>query len=218
MATKRFRRPRNKTELEVREVHGLWKAIALANEVGDGNEPITLEIILRLHRTILAEAYPEIAGRFRRLGEDIKKLKCIEPPPGSAVQEQMYVFWGQFDVRLSLIPRRPQRQTEAKRREWYDEVVDLAAWAQHEIVAIHPFCEANGRLARLVTNVVLKRFGLYPSRVKYEGEDKASYLAALCQIDLHRDYKPLKRLIVESIRDALQREARIRQSKETSDH
>ncbi len=215
---KGFRRPKDKTELEDREANGLWKAIALTKEIGESSEPITLDVILRLHRTILADAYPEIAGRFRRAGEDIKKLKCIEPPPGSAVQEKMYTFWRDLDTRLSLIPRQSTRQTPTQRKKWYAAVVDLAAWVQHEIVAIHPFCEGNGRLARLVTNLILKRFGLYPSRVKYEGDDKALYLKALCQIDLHANYEPLKHLIIESIRDALKREARIRRSKTRSDH
>lgn len=215
---KGFRRPKSKTEFEDREVGGLWKAIALAKELGESNKRLSLGVILRLHRTMLADAYPDVAGRFRRDGEDIKKLACMEPPPGRLIQERMYKFWREFDMRLAVISRHPEKQTKSQRKRWYAAVIDLAAWVQHEIAAIHPFCDGNGRIARLMTNLVLRRFRLPPSRVKYEGEDKRVYLKALCQIDLYSNYEPLKHLIVEGIQDAFQKEARIRRSKLRSDH
>lgn len=208
----RSRRPRSKRELEDLEAKGLWNAIALANKIGESNERITLVHILTIHRTMLAAAFPEVAGRFRRAGEDIKKLKCIEPPPGRVVEEQIYSFWLEFDKKLALQPRHPRRQTMNQRKQWYDRVIELAAWTHHQIAAIHPFAEGNGRLARLMTNVVLRRCGLPPASVNYEA-DKNAYRSALCQIDRYGDYEPLKRLIVDDIRRAYQREGELRRRK-----
>ena len=50
-------------------------------------------------------------------------------------------------------------------------------------------------MARLMTNTVLIRFELPSSPLKFEGENKTNYLAALCQIDLHGDYEALKYII-----------------------
>src|SRR3989344_5589666 len=108
---KSFRRPSTKNELDDREVAGLWKAIALAQEIGESDEHITLDTILRVHRTMFGAIMPEIAGRFRVNGEDVKKLKCIEPPPGRLVREHMYAFWRELDAKLSVIPRHPKRMT-----------------------------------------------------------------------------------------------------------
>ncbi|MHB8521876.1 MAG: hypothetical protein ACYDH9_14095, partial [Limisphaerales bacterium] len=62
-----------------------------------------MKTILDIHRAMLGAAFPAAAGRFRRAGEDIKKLHCVEPPPGRVVEERIYSFWREFDQRLSLI-------------------------------------------------------------------------------------------------------------------
>jgi len=211
---KSFRRPSTKNELDDREVAGLWKAIALAQEIGESDEHITLDTILRVHRTMFGAIMPEIAGRFRVNGEDVKKLKCIEPPPGRLVREHMYAFWRELDAKLSVIPRHPKKMTMTQIKKWRTQVFDVATRVQHQIAAIHPFCEGNGRMARLMTNLILSRYGLPPSQVKYEKkEDKERYLAALCQIDLHGNYEPLKVSIIKSVFEAYKKEQKLRQRK-----
>lgn len=198
-----FRRPRGEDELREREAAGLWRAQALAKEIGERKEKITLTVILRIHKVFFEHANADIAGRFRRSGEDIKKLKYIEPPPGSAVQARMYEFWREFDTRLSRIPPLPKgagKKTVKKALQSHsDVVIDLAAWTQHQVAAIHPFCEGNGRMARLMTNLILHRFRLQPTDIKYEGDNKVAYLDALGAIDFHRDYRPLKQLVVKGM-------------------
>jgi fido (protein-threonine AMPylation protein) len=209
---KSFRRPKNKSELDDREVAGLWKAIALTHEIGESNERITLDTVLRIHKVVFVAVAPEMAGRFRRDGEDVKKLKCIEPPPGRVVQERAYSFWRELDARLSIIPRHPKKMTITQVKKWRSLVFDVATWAQHQIASIHPFCEGNGRMARLMTNLILSRYGLPPSQVKYEKkEDKERYLSALCQIDLHGNYEPLKESILKSVYEAYKKEQKLRQ-------
>jgi fido (protein-threonine AMPylation protein) len=207
---RRSKRPKTNIELEDREAAGLWKAIALANRLGEEKEKITLQIILDIHRTMVDFAYLDIAGRFRKTGEDIKKLKCMEPPPGRLVEGRMYQFWRGLDMRLARMQRFPKEQTKTQRKKWFAEVIEIAAWVQHEITAIHPFCGGNGRMARLMTNLILKKFGLPGSRVKYEGEHKAHYLDALCQIDHHGDFEPLQKLIARSVFEAMEKEKKWR--------
>lgn len=210
---KSFRRPKDKTELDDREVRGLWRAIRLTSKLGKSSKRLSLGDLYALHRTIFEESQPHIAGLVRRAGQDVKKLACIEPPLGSAVQNLVYAFWTEFDQRLALLPRHPKNQSRHQRERWYADVIDIAAWTQHKIAAIHPFCDGNGRVARLVTNLVLRRFGLPETPVHYEGQNKESYLNALCQIDEQHDYEPLKHLIAQGIHEALEREAKIRRRK-----
>lgn len=209
---KNFQRPRDKDELDDREVAGLWKAIALVHEIGESDEHITLDTILRVHKMIFVTVAPEMAGRFRIDGEDIKKLKCIEPPVGRLVQEHVYSFWRELDAKLSVIPRHPKKITTTQVKKWRSQVFDVAAWTQHQIAAIHPFSEGNGRMARLITNLILRRYGLPPSQVKYEKkEDKDRYLEALCQVDLYGNYEPLKESIIRSVYEAYKKEQKLRQ-------
>lgn len=198
-----FRRPRNEKELQEREAAGLWQAQALAKEIGEGSEKITIDVILRIHKAFFQNANPDIAGKFRKAGQDVKKLKCVIPPPGSIVETKMYEFWRELDTRLAQVPPSPKihaKKTLRKALEKRNEIViDLATWTQYKIASIHPFCEGNGRMARLMTNLILYRHQLQPTDIKYEGENKASYLNALCEIDHENDFRSLKQLIIKGM-------------------
>lgn len=50
-----------------------------------------------------------------------------------------------------------------------------------------------------MTNVILRRYGLQPSRINFEGEDKEKYIESLYQIDRNGNYEPLTKLIAESV-------------------
>jgi hypothetical protein len=43
-----------------------------------------------------------------------------------------------------------------------EAVIELAAWAHSEWVRIHPFCNGNGRIARLLANAILMRYAVPP--------------------------------------------------------
>jgi fido (protein-threonine AMPylation protein) len=121
----------------------------------------------------------------------------------------MHEFWRTFDTKLAVIPIRP-RNSKNDRKKWFVKVIELASWVQHQLTSIHPFVNGNGRVARLMTNVTLRRFGLPGSRVKFEEENKAEYLHCLCQIDHHDDYEPLQRLVASSVLEALRKEKKWR--------
>ncbi len=200
---KSFLRPRKREELKEREAAGLWQAQALAKKTGESSEKITIDVILRIHRVFFQDVNPDIAGRFRKAGEDIKKLKCITPPPGRLVGQKMYEFWRELDTRLAQVPPLPKthaKKTFRKALEKHNEnVVDIVTWTQYQIASIHPFCEGNGRMARLMTNLVLYRHKLQPTDIKYEGENKVVYLNALCEIDYRNDFRQLRQLIIKGI-------------------
>ncbi|MEK7572352.1 MAG: Fic family protein [Patescibacteria group bacterium] len=196
-----FSRPRNEKELQEREAAGLWRAQALAKSIGESKEKITLSVILRIHKIFLEDANPEIAGKFRVIGQDIKKLTCMIPPPGFVVQEEMYKFWRELDSRLSKVPPmlKGKKISKTSLRKRNEKVINLAAWTQYQITRIHPFCEGNGRMARLMTNFILWRYKFLPTDIKYEGENKQKYLKSLCEIDYTGDYRMLVQLIIKGM-------------------
>ena len=217
MHNREFKRVAGKTEEEDREAAGFWKAIALANELGEDSGDINLDLILEIHRCILEQANPEAAGRFRIAGEDINPLQCIEPPLGSQVHKEMHLFAGDLKYKLGTIPTHSPKPTNKKaHHQWVDSVFDLAAWVQHKIVAIHPFCNGNGRSARLMTNIILRKFGMPSSIVKIEAEDKDKYLSALCQVDMYSDYKPLRDMILKGSLATLRKEKKRRMDKSSA--
>ena len=83
------------------------------------------------------------------------------------------------------------------------EGIHPLAWvadAHERLLRIHPFDEANGRTARLVTNVLLRRLGLPPFVVRRR--DAGRYVAALRRAD-SRDPWPLAHTIATSLLESL---------------
>ncbi|MBI3114402.1 MAG: Fic family protein, partial [Candidatus Harrisonbacteria bacterium] len=109
----------------------------------------------------------------------------------------------ELDTRLAQVPLLPKssgKKTLRKALKNRNEVViDTATWTQYKIASIHPFCEGNGRMARLMTNLILYRHKLQPTDIKYEGENRTAYLDALCAIDKEYDFRRLKQLIAKGM-------------------
>jgi len=66
--------------------------------------------------------------------------------------------------------------------------VELAALLHYRYIRIHPFEDGNGRIARLLVNFVLHRYG-YPMIVIHS-EDKSNYLNILHQCDVEAGLTP----------------------------
>lgn len=62
--------------------------------------------------------------------------------------------------------------------------VIIATWFHHAFTQIHPFQDGNGRMARLLTSLILIKHGLFPLTVKRD--DKVKYIDALEKADSNR--------------------------------
>ncbi len=80
--------------------------------------------------------------------------------------------------------------------DWYNKVknnntvhpIVLASLFHHQFVAIHPFDDGNGRLGRILMNLIMMKFNYLPIVVK--NEDKINYYSVLAQAD-EKQYIPL---------------------------
>ena len=129
----------------------------------DKKEPITAFHVRQIHKLILSQIDDENAGQYRKTDVRIAGAKHIPPEA--------------WDV--------PQRMTDWE--NWLKDSqkkihpVELAALAHHQLAAIHPFIDGNGRTARLVMNLVLFRAG-YPPAVILRVNRK-QYYQVLAQAD-----------------------------------
>ena len=70
---------------------------------------------------------------------------------------------------------------------------------------IHPFFDYNGRLARLVTNLIALNLGLPIITIRAEtGKDRENYIDAMKAADKH-DLSQLEKLIADGLKESLEK-------------
>lgn len=72
-----------------------------------------------------------------------------------------------------------------------------------EFILIHPFREGNGRLSRLLADVMAMQAGHQPLDYSSWDKDKAAYFGAI-QAGLAGDYSPMQRCVAQAWQDALE--------------
>lgn len=84
-----------------------------------------------------------------------------------------------------------------------DKVVELLAWFQHRFVYIHPFQDYNGRLARMLTILLLLKLNLPAVEIQIESKiDREKYLRAMQSGD-EGDLSLLAKLISETLAETM---------------
>lgn len=176
----------------VREVYEATNLAKVTEYLFDHpDEPLTEELILKLHNMLLANIRDNVAGRFRQGDE-----------------------WVRVGMHMGANPkfvRRLMRELLAKYQEPSDQhPLEKIAYFHNEFEFIHPFCDGNGRIGRVLTNRQLQEQGLppiiipskskhteyYPLLEEYERTSKsdrtAHYFASLLMEALHRRIALLK--------------------------
>ncbi len=172
------------------EARNLSDALDLLEELAkDASQPITEADIRQIHLLVL-QGIDDGAGTYRSVPVEISGSGF--PPPGpESVAAQMQEFANWFkDASV------PSEETFAG----VDGLV-VAAVAHTWFVSIHPFIDGNGRVARLLMNLVLMRHG-FPIAI-ISKEDRLRYYDAL-EESQGSDLTPFTALLVECIEESLE--------------
>lgn len=157
------------------EVKDLDSAFSFLEECTQKNTPFR-EIDLReMHRMVVGHSSEARPGEYRSIGVMITGSE-LRPPEPLAIPGLMEVLvrWMTQEDGLDVLVR--------------------AAVIHHKFTAIHPFVDGNGRVARLLMNLVLLRGG-YPI-VNVRREERPRYYEALSYADLGL-YSPLVTLMLD---------------------
>lgn len=133
-----------RTDHEIREIYEA-KNLASAIEylMDDPEKEISVELILKLHKTLLTNIRDEIAGRFRSGKEWVRVGTHIGANPE-------FVNGFMYDL---------VRDYNSDNGEYFLEKI---AYFHAGFENIHPFGDGNGRIGRLLTNEQLDMLGLPP--------------------------------------------------------
>ena len=133
-----------RTDHEIREIYEAKNLASAIEYLMDNPEKeISVELILKLHKTLLTNIRDEIAGRFRSGKEWVRVGTHIGANPE-------FVNGFMHDL---------VRDYNSDNDEYFLEKI---AHFHAEFENIHPFGDGNGRIGRLLTNEQLDMLGLPP--------------------------------------------------------
>ena len=148
--------PRSKSINDIKEAEAHKK---IFYEILKYKKDISLHLILHLHKELFQNTKPEIAGKIRQHKVAISGSKFM-PPYSAEVYPLLMEFF-----------------------KWYNKYkdklhpVELSALVHLKFVTIHPFADGNGRISRILMNLILNRYSYPLSDIHYE--DRTSYYNAL---------------------------------------
>ncbi|MEM7130169.1 MAG: Fic family protein [Chloroflexota bacterium] len=184
------------------DIHGHRKAIDYLEEFVRQEEDLTEAYIRELHKVLLVEPYEMDAltpdGRPTKRRIEIGQYKT-QPNSVRTSTGAMHFYASPQET--------PARMGDLM--AWYREVtqkgeihpVVLAATFHFKFVEIHPFDDGNGRMSRLLMNLLLMRNRLVPIIVPTER--KSEYILALEQADAG-EVEPFIEFIGERVVDSLE--------------
>lgn len=147
------------------EAAGHQAALSHMDTLATQQTPVGHIELLEMHRRLFAQSWPEIAGRFRSENIEITGTSYLTPH-WQRVPALIYQAMVAFNEQIQQITRTELLQ-----------VTNLAAQIHYDVVAIHPFRDGNGRIARCMLNYVFRYFALPYVIIPVEARNR--YLNAL---------------------------------------
>ncbi|MBS1531694.1 MAG: Fic family protein [Bacteroidetes bacterium] len=148
----------------------------------DIDSPVSVNLILEIHRIAFAELY-SWAGKWRTIDVVVGQLV---PPKPTRILNLIYQFIDNLNQQILLAKS-------------LHEKVNVLMYAHYEFIKIHPFNNGNGRTGRMLLNIVALKFGFKPLELYYRtGASRKNYINAMKSAD-SGDFAPLKNLITKEL-------------------
>lgn len=145
-------------------------------------EELSEELILLLHKMLIVNIDDAIAGRFRSTGEFVRVGKHIAPAPERIVELMDQGLLEYIDDHERFI-------------------TDAIARFHLEFERIHPFCDGNGRIGRILMNYQLFRRGL--PTVIIRDKEKGIYYQSFREYDANRQVQRMEKIVAFALMESL---------------
>ena len=147
------------------------KAIELAKQ----HKPITIDMLISLSALVMkntGKEYKTALGDFSSARGELRLLNVT-----AGVGGRSYMNYSKVPAKLAEFCERLNSERAKSSTMSVDELYQLTFDAHYNLVTIHPWADGNGRMARLVMNMLQFEFGLIPTKILKE--DKEEYIKAL---------------------------------------
>jgi Fic family protein len=143
---------------------------------------LSVEGILLLHQMLMGNIKDDIAGRFRKKGEYVRVGTHIAPAPEHVEKMIESILSEYFADQTSYF-------------------TDKIARFHLDFETIHPFCDGNGRMGRVLVNGQLRQFG-FPGII-IRDKEKQVYYRAFGEYKDSKQTKTMEKMIALSLMESL---------------
>ena len=144
-------------------------------ELAKQHTPLSIEMLISLSALVMkntGKVYKTILGDFSSACGDLRLLNV-----SAGIGGHSYMNYSKVPAKLAEFCERLNVQRAKASEMSVDDLYQMSFDAHYNLVTIHPWADGNGRMARLVMNMLQFKFGLIPTKILKE--DKEEYIKAL---------------------------------------
>lgn len=174
------------------------KAIELAKL----HKPFTIAMLISLSALVMkntGKEYNTALGVFSSARGELRLLNVT-----AGIGGRSYMNYSKVPAKLAEFCERLNSERAKASRMSVDELYQLTFDAHYNLVTIHPWADGNGRMARLVMNMLQFEFGLIPTKILKE--DKEEYIKALVATREDDDLDIFRRFMADMMEENLRNE------------
>jgi len=171
------------TEREIFEAKNLARVVAYIETKSKENE-LNFDIILSLHKMLISNIRDDIAGRFRKEDEWVRVGDYVAPNPRE-VEERLQKILTEYNSNTA------------------ESIIKRIAKFHLGFEYVHPFCDGNGRIGRVLNNYLLMRGGYVSINIKFI--DRAMYYNAFREFQTKSGTKIMETIVAKTLTNSYHR-------------
>lgn len=144
-------------------------------------DEISKDLILLLHKMLISNIDDKIAGRFREGAEWVRVGSYVTPGP-TEVSSLISSLLNSYQADKST------------------HIISKIAKFHLEFEHIHPFCDGNGRIGRVLNNFLLLREGYVPINIAFA--DRAQYYDAFREYDHNGTIRIMEEIVGRALTES----------------
>lgn len=165
------------SEREIFEAKNLARVVSYIENKSKENE-LDFDIIIALHKMLISNIRDDIAGRFRKEGEWVRVGDYVAPNP-LEVTDRLQKVLTEYHSNTS------------------ESIIKRIAKFHLGFEYVHPFCDGNGRIGRVLNNYLLIRGGYVSINIKFI--DRSMYYDAFREFQTKGKTKIMEIIVAKAL-------------------